>query len=91
MGAGCGFSALAVLFFQQNDQGLTMSIFRSVMTRINKFCEAAVQGHAAKPSEWHYESKSKKMRRRVHGKWQYRNPTDSERDEAERELMDRTW
>jgi hypothetical protein len=47
--------------------------------------------HAAKPSEWHYESKSKKMRRRVHGKWQYRNPTDSERDEAERELMDRTW
>ncbi len=68
-----------------------MSIFRSVVTRINEFCEAAVQGHTEQPTDWHFESKSKKMRRLVNGKWQYRNPTDSERDEAEQELMDRAW
>lgn len=66
-------------------------MFRSIATRINAFCEAAVQGKPDDASEWHYESNSKKMRRLVHGDWQYRNPTDSERDEAEQELMDRVW
>lgn len=89
--AGCGFTALAVLFVLQNDQGLTMSIFRSVVTRINEFCEAAVQGHTEQATDWHFESKSKKMRRLVNGRWQYRNPTDAERGDAEQELMDRVW